>query len=146
MQQAQITRELITRFYHRLWNEWDDTAVDTTLAADFVFRGSLGDQTTGRDGWRRYREKIRSGAPDFYNEITDLVVDDRRAAARLLFRGTHSGPLLGIAPTGRRFRYAGASFFTAAGDRLADAWVLGDLAGLRAQLSEPPAGKDPAPS
>jgi predicted ester cyclase len=137
VQQAEITRELVTRFYHRLWNEWDDAAVEDILAANFVFRGSLGDQTTGRDGWRRYRDKIRSGAPDFSNEITDLVVEGHRAAARLLFRGTHSGPLLGLAPTGRRFGYAGAAFFTAAGDRLAEVWVLGDLTGLRTQLTKP---------
>ena len=57
-----------------------------------------------------------------------------RAAARLLYRGTHSGALLGIPPTGRSFSYAGAAFFAVAGGRLAEAWVLGDLAGPRAQL------------
>ncbi len=136
MARAEIGRDLVTRFYHRLWNEWDDAAVDDTLSADFTFRGSLGDQTRGRDGWRRYRDMIRSGSPDFHNEIVDLVVAGDRAAARLLFSGTHSGVLLGIAPTGRSFSYAGAAFFTVAGDRLAEAWVLGDLASLRARLTE----------
>jgi predicted ester cyclase len=80
------------------------------------------------------RDKIRSGSGDFHNEIVDLVVAGDRAAARLLYRGTHSGPLLGIAPTGRSFSYAGAAYFTVSGGRLAEAWVLGDLAALRAQL------------
>jgi predicted ester cyclase len=116
---AEIGRDLVMRFYHRLWNEWDDAAVEDTLSADFTFRGSLGDQTRGRDGWRRYRDKIRSGSPDFHNEIVDLVVAGDRATARLVFSGTHSGVLLGIEPTGRPFSYAGAAFFTVAGDRLA---------------------------
>jgi steroid delta-isomerase-like uncharacterized protein len=111
-----------------------ETGDQPALAADFRFRGSLGDQTEGRDGWRRYRDKIRSGSPDFHNEIVDLVVTGDRVAARLLYRGTHSGPLLGIPASGRSFSYAGAAFFTVAGDRLAEAWVLGDLAALRAQL------------
>lgn len=135
MQEPQAARDLVARFYHRLWNAWDDDAVEDTLAADFRFRGSLGDQTEGRDGWRRYRDKIRSGSHDFRNEIVDLVVDGDRVAARLRYSGTHSGPLLGIEATGRAFSYAGAAFFTVAGNRLAEAWVLGDLAGLRAQLS-----------
>jgi predicted ester cyclase len=42
--------------------------------------------------------------------------------------------LLGQSPTGRHFTYAGAAFFTASGERLTDAWVLGDLERLRAQL------------
>lgn len=137
MQRPQMAQELVTRFYHRLWNEWDDAAVDDTLCADFLFRGSLGDETKGRGGWRGYRDKVREGSHDFHNEIVDLVVVGNRAAARLRFSGTHSGPLLGIEPTGRSFSYAGAAFFTIAQDRLAEAWVLGDLAALRAQLEEP---------
>jgi steroid delta-isomerase-like uncharacterized protein len=132
--EPQTARDLVARFYDRLWNAWDDAAVDDTLAEDFRFRGSLGDQTEGRDGWRRYRDKIRSGSHDFRNEIVELVVDGDRVAARLRYSGTHSGPLLGIEATGRPFSYAGAAFFTVARGRLASAWVLGDLAGLRAQL------------
>lgn len=131
---------LITAFYERLWNAWDDAAVDDVLAADFTFRGSLGTETSGRDGWRAYRDTIRAGASDFLNTMDDLVVDGDRAAARLTYTGTHDGPLLGIAPTGRRFSYAGAAFFTARDGRLVAAWVLGDLPGLRAQLSDEGAG------
>jgi hypothetical protein len=87
---------LVSEFYERLWNAWDDEVVGPTLAPGFTFRGSLGQRTSGRDGWRAYRDLIR---------------------------------------TGRRFTYAGAAFLTADGGLLTDAWVLGDLAGLRAQLT-----------
>jgi hypothetical protein len=82
-------RDLVLRFYHRLWNQWDDTAVDNTLAPGLTFRGSLGHRTIGRDGWRTYRDQIRCGAPDFHNEVLDLVTEGPRAAARLRFSGTH---------------------------------------------------------
>jgi steroid delta-isomerase-like uncharacterized protein len=127
-------RELIERFYDDLWNRWDDAAVDDVLAEDFAFRGSLGTQTSGRDAWRTYRDLIRAGAADFHNDVQLLVVDGDRAAARLLYTGTHTGELAGMPATGRRFSYAGAAFFRSAGGLLSSAWVLGDLAGLRAQL------------
>jgi len=130
------TADLVAAFYADLWNRWDDAAVDTLLTDDFAFRGSLGDETRGRDGWRRYRDRIRSGSSDFHNEVQDLAVDGVRAAARMLYTGTHDGPLAGIPATGRRFAYAGAAFFTARDGRLATAWVLGDLAGLREQLRQ----------
>ena len=130
-----VTESLVRRFYDRLWNAWDDLAVGETLAPDFVFRGSLGQQTTGRDGWRAYRDQVRRGAPDFSNEIVDLVAFADRAAARLLYAGTHRGLLLGIEATGRSFTYSGAAFFTVADGLLREAWVLGDLDGLRRQLS-----------
>ncbi len=127
--------ELVDSFYRDLWNRWDDTAIDRVLSGDFAFRGSLGQETRGRDGWRRYRELIRAGSSDFHNEVHSLVVDGERAAARLLYTGTHDGPLGGLPPTGRRFSYAGAAFFTGRAGKLTTAWVLGDLAGLRAQLA-----------
>ncbi len=126
--------DLITTFYERAWNAWDDTVVERILAPDFVFRGSLGDEVRGWAGWRAYRDRIRAGVPDFHNEIVDLVIGEGRAAARLRYRGHHRGPLLGITGTGNPIDYAGAAFFTIRDDRLAQAWVLGDLDTLRGQL------------
>ena len=129
-----MIERLVRRFYTELWNRWDDDAVDSVLAPDFAFRGSLGNQTRGREEWRGYRDLIRAGSSDFANEIVELVCLGDRAAARLEYTGTHDGPLAGIEATGRRFAYAGAAFFTARDGLLVSAWVLGDLAGLRAQL------------
>jgi len=125
---------LIERFYGELWNRWDDSAVEDTLSPGFAFRGSLGQQTSGRQGWRRYRDLVRACSA-VHNEIVELVCDGGRAAARLSFTGTHTGPLLGLPATQRRFGYAGAAFFTADERWLTNAWVLGDLDALRRQLS-----------
>jgi predicted ester cyclase len=126
--------DLVERFYRDLWNRWDDSAVGEVLAPSFRFRGSLGQTVEGRDAWRGYRDMIRNGSCDFHNEIVDLVVSEQRAAARMEYTGTHTGPLLDLSPTGRRFTYAGAAFFTASANQLTDAWVLGDVTALRAQL------------
>jgi predicted ester cyclase len=126
---------LIETFYGELWNNWNDGAVEATLSPDFAFRGSLGQETSGRDGWRGYRDLIRAGSADFHNEVVELVSDGPRAAARLRYTGTHTGTLLGLPATQRRFGYAGAAFFTADGQWLTSAWVLGDLDSLRRQLS-----------
>ncbi|WP_160148940.1 ester cyclase [Amycolatopsis alkalitolerans] len=128
------TRELVRRFYADAWNRWDDLVPERILAADFVFRGSLGDEVRGREGWRSYRDRMRAAIPDFHNEIVDVVVDGDRAAARLRYSGHHHGELLGVPGRGRRIKYAGAAFFTAQDGFLTTAWVLGDLDGLRRQL------------
>ena len=130
--------DLIERFYGDLWNRWDDAAVNQILAPNFRFRGSLGHTVEGRDGWRAYRDMIRDGSGDFHNEIVDLVVAEERGAARLQYTGTHTGTLLDLTATGRRFAYAGAAFFTASANQLTDAWVLGDVTALRKQLRQGP--------
>lgn len=125
---------LVTTFYQDLWNRWDDALVEDVLSPGFEFRGSLGEVTTGRQGWRAYRDRVRAGAPDFHNEIVELLVDDDRAAAHLRYSGTHAGTMLGVPASNRHFSYAGAAFFAAADGRLVRAWVLGDLHGLLPQL------------
>ncbi len=129
--------DLVHRFYRDLWNRWDDAAVDAILAPDFQFRGSLGQSVSGRDGWRGYRDMIRAGSDDFHNDIVQIIADGQRAAARIEYSGTHTGPLLRFEATGRRFSYVGVAFFTASPgstSQLSDTWILGDIAGLTQQL------------
>lgn len=61
-QQSTSTRDLVIRFDRRLWNAWDDAAVENILAPDLTFRGSLGETTVGRGGWRGYQDHIRSNS------------------------------------------------------------------------------------
>lgn len=138
------TEALVRRFYQQLWNQWDDGAVAATLSEDFTFRGSLGDETFGRPGWRSYRDQVRAGSADFHNEIVELVCQPERAAARVRCSGHHTGPLLGWPPAAppRPFSYDVAAFFRVSDGLLTDAWVLGDLDHLRRQLASP--GEDGA--
>jgi steroid delta-isomerase-like uncharacterized protein len=128
---------LVRRFYADVWNRWDDDALLDVLAADFRFRGSLGDEARGPEGFRAYRDRLRAASSDFHNEVVALVAggDGLSAAVHLRCTGTHRGTLLGIPPTQRRFAYDAAAFFTVRDGRLHSAWVLGDLDGLRRQLS-----------
>lgn len=130
-----MIERLVTDFYRLAWNRWDDGVVESLLAPDFAFRGSLGTEVRGRDGWRGYRDVIRAAVPDFHNEVVELVAAGDRAAARLRYTGHHRGTLLGVAGHGAPIEYAGAAFFTATGGLLATAWVLGDLDTLRRQLA-----------
>lgn len=126
---------MVRTFYQQAWNLWDDTVVDGLLSPDFGFRGSLGDEVRGRDGWRGYREKIRQAVPDFHNEIVDLVTAPGRAAVRLRYTGHHQGVMLGQQGRGQPIDYSGAAFFTCSKHHLDTAWVLGDLDSLRRQIA-----------
>jgi len=125
---------LIERFYGNVWNRWDDEEVDAVLAADVVFRGSLGDEVGGRDGFRAYRDKVRAAFPDFHNEVLAVLVDGDHAAVRLRCTGRHDGELFGVPATGRQVVYHAAAFLTIDDRQIRGAWVLGDLDALRRQL------------
>jgi steroid delta-isomerase-like uncharacterized protein len=127
-------RLLICRFYDELWNHFDKTIFTDILADDLRFRGSLGQEKRGLAEFAEYIDFIRRIFPDFLNEIEEIIAEGDKAFTRLTYRGTHSGELFGIAPTGRKIRYSGAAVFTFRSDRIAEVWVLGDIYGLIAQL------------
>ena len=104
------------------------------LTADFVFRGSLGAEAHGRDGFRAYRDTVRAAFPDFRNEIREVLADGDRAAVRLRCSGRHRGELFGIAPTGVHITYDAAAFLRSRRTQLCATWVLGDLEHLKKQL------------
>ena len=130
-------RALVRRFYGEVWNGWDEAAARTILTPNFEFRGSLARSTHGIEAFLQYVGLVREAFPDFHNEILELVADEAEPslAARLVYRGTHRGPLLGRPASGHRIEYAGAAFLRCAGGRLASVWVLGDLQGLLEQIA-----------
>ena len=98
------------------------------------FRGSIGLQVNGHDGFAGYMQTIRDAFPDFHNRIDEIIVTDDRAAARLTYTGTHDGPLFDHAATGAPIEYAGVAMFTMAGGKITKVWVLGDRLALLQQI------------
>lgn len=127
-------RRLVTRFYEEVWNRADPAPIPELFHPDCVFRGSLGAERHGHEGLAAYLREVTGALSGYRCEIEALVVEDERAFARMRFSGRHTGEFLGFAPTGRELSWAGAALFACDGGRIRSLWVLGDLAGLRAQL------------
>jgi steroid delta-isomerase-like uncharacterized protein len=132
------SRELIRRFYEELWNRFDKRNISELLAEDVRFRGSLGQEKAGHSGFAEYMDMIQAAFPDFTNEVVEVISEGDRAFARLTYRGTHRGEVLGIPPTNRRVEYAGAAVFRFRQGKIAEVWVLGDVHGLLQQLQRAP--------
>jgi predicted ester cyclase len=114
---------------------------DEIISPEIAFRGSLGVRVNGLNAFKRYVQLVRDAFPDFHNTIEEMIVEGDRVAARLTYRGTHRGPLFGIAPAGRAVQYSGVALFRIRAGKIVDGWVLGDTLGLMRQLGAVP---DPA--
>ncbi len=125
---------LVARFYDEMWNRFDKSVLTGIVSPDIRFRGSLGQTRIGIGELGEYVDFIEAFAPDFHNTVVDTISDDRRTFARLSYTGTHRGEVFGIAPTGRRFEYAGAAIFDFDDGLIREVWVLGDIYGLIRQL------------
>lgn len=129
-----VARTLVERFYHEVWNEADELVAREILATDFRFRGSLGPEKRGVDGFIDYMRSIHRALADYQCIIVDLVVDDCRVAARMTFKGRHQETFFGVEATGRQIAWAGAAFFRIEDEHIAELWVLGDIDAVKAQL------------
>jgi len=139
------TGQVITRFYEELWNQWRFDLIPDLICDDVNFRGSIGIQLRGRNAFAEYMRTIQLAFPDFQNRIDDLIIDQHRAAARLMYSGTHTGPLFGVEGTGHRIEYAGFAMFELRDGKVASAWVLGDTRLLWEQIGHPPPALPPNP-
>lgn len=131
---AATATELVERFYRVVWDEADEVEARKILDSSFHFRGSLGPESRGVEGFLDYLRAIHGCLEGFACHIEELLAAEDRVAARMIFSGRHRGALFGIEPTGREIRWAGAAFFRTANGKITDLWVLGDIDGVRWQL------------
>jgi steroid delta-isomerase-like uncharacterized protein len=89
----------------------------------------------GEAAVREYFRETRSAFPDQRNELIALRHADDAVVAEFWLLGTHKGPLLGIAPTGREFRCRMTALFLFDGPGLVCERVYFDAATILRQLT-----------
>lgn len=132
---SQLT-SLVELFYQQLWNQKNFEIAGRILADQVEFKGSLGSTLVGRDKVCEYIESVTTALDNYTCEIQQLVVEDNKAAAKVLFNGIHVGYFMGYKPTGKEVEWIGAAFFESKDGKLTNIWVLGDLEGLRSKLDQ----------
>jgi predicted ester cyclase len=128
-------KTLVERFYFEVWNRADEKVAREILHPGFRFRASLGPERMGPGGFIDYMRSIHAALADYTCVIDDLIVADKRAAARMTFKGLHRGRFFDVEPTGREIRWAGGAFFTTDEIQIVDLWVLGDVDSVKQQLN-----------
>jgi len=126
--------QLVHRFYREIWDHADEAVAREILSPDLVFRGSLGPEKRGPEGFIDYLRAVHGALGHFESIVEDLLVSGSRVAARLTFRGVHRDVLFGIAPTGRLLEWQAAAFFDTDGREITSLWLLGDVDGVKRQL------------
>jgi predicted ester cyclase len=72
--------------------------------------------------------------PDLQMKVEDRIIGGDKVVARVAFTATHTQPLQGIAPSGRRFTLRTIDIWRVENGRFAEHWDIVDVAGLQRQL------------
>jgi len=127
------------RLVEEVWNKGNLPVADELLAATYVDHDpSTPDVGRGPESEKRKATLYRTAFPDFRLTIEDLIAAEETVTARWSCRGTHTGDLRGIAPTGKQFNISGISIARFASGKMVEGWVNWDALGLMQQLGVVP--------
>jgi predicted ester cyclase len=115
-------KAVVRRFAREIWNEKRLERADEIMADDYIDHGAIPGQSPGLEGFKRKGGMWVAAVPDLRVHTEDLFAEEDRVAVRWTAQGAHQGELLGIQPTGKRFRFPGLSIFRVAGGKVAEQW------------------------
>lgn len=128
---------LVRRFWQQVFGQHDLRAGRELVTAGFRWRGSLGIESTGVEDFLAYAAAALTALPDLTVTLDETAVAGSQVWARLSFRATHQGDLLGVPPTGRQVAYVGQAVHDVQDGVLSRVWVVADTLSLHRQLTGP---------
>ena len=126
-------KEVVRQIVDRIFVHQEDAAIDELVSEDFVPH-TFGPMPKGRDGLREGMQRAGAGVSDAEFTIHDLIAERDRVAARLTTSARHTGPFMGIEPTGNRYSIDEIHIFRIREGQLVEHWHAFDTASLMAQL------------
>jgi steroid delta-isomerase-like uncharacterized protein len=127
-------REEVVREHMASENRQDFDATIGTLAHPHYEICPTGEVFDGEEEVRGYWAETRTAFPDQRNEIIALHSGDDAVVAEFWLRGTHTGPLRRLPPTGREYECRMTAVFEFEGDRISCERVYFDLGTILRQL------------
>jgi steroid delta-isomerase-like uncharacterized protein len=106
---AEQLAALARRWIEVGWQRGDTEATRALYAPGFVDLGAPDGRAATAEGNIAGIAELYVAFPDFYATVEDLIVDAPagKVAVRWSATGTHRGPFMGVAPTGRRITFRG---------------------------------------
>ena len=125
-----VARRVVKEFS----NEKNLGAVDELFAEDFVNHSPGPGYTSDREGLKQYVAIFHSAFPDMITTIDDLITEEDKVVIRMTGRGTHTGDLMGIPPTGKQVSVTSISIISVVNGKVAERWNITDVLSLLQQL------------
>ena len=131
-------KALIRRAYEEGFNQKNLAVFDEMDAPDFIVHNA---STTmeGLEAFKQFLSMYLNAFPDARFTVEDMIAEGDKVVARHTFRGTQTGELMGIPPTGKQVTTTGVTITRFANGMGVELWGNSDDLGLLQQLGVVPA-------
>jgi predicted ester cyclase len=120
---AEENKQLVRRLIDRVWNQHDAAAIGDHFGPGL------------QQEIAEHHRQLLAGFPDLQVTVEDdLIAEADRVVARLLLRGTHSGPFAGRPATGEVVAWGSIRIYRVRDGRVVETWAMQDRLGLLQQL------------
>ncbi|MEA2513792.1 MAG: hypothetical protein QOF33_2878 [Thermomicrobiales bacterium] len=126
-------RLAVQRFFEEAFNAGNIRILPELIAPEHISHLPTGDHY-GPEGVRIDIAGFRAAFPDLKLVLDDVIETSETVVYRFTARGTHDGPFMGVAPTGRRVRVDGIGIDRFCDGKMVERWVQYDRVGLLQQL------------
>jgi steroid delta-isomerase-like uncharacterized protein len=127
-------KSLVQQLFSDVVNRGRLELLDQLIAPDIRFHTPVPGLPQSRDGFRSFLRLYLEAFPDQLTTVDQLLVDGRYVVVRHTHKVRHTGPFLGMPPTGREATVAGVEIFRIQDDRIAEFWHYDDIFSLVTQL------------
>jgi predicted ester cyclase len=134
-------KEFIRRFYAVIEKEFEQakSGKDEWHSPEFIYHGPRG--TLNYKDYMQLMDKVAASFPDFKFTVDDIIAEGDKVVARFSVSGTHKGPFMGVAPTGRKVKWDGINIYRVSGGKIVESWAINDNLGVMQQIGAIPAPK-----
>jgi steroid delta-isomerase-like uncharacterized protein len=106
---------------------------------DIVFHAAGIGEIQGMSEFLSAVEPFHVAFPDAKATLEETIRQDDRIVGRYTTRATHTGPFMGIPPTGNRVEWAGTDIYRIEDGKIVEEWFCEDLLTLVRQIGGLPA-------
>jgi predicted ester cyclase len=135
MTSAEANKAVVRRFNIEVIQQGREATFKELMAADFVNHSAPPGTPAGSEGmWHTFQTLLRPALSNLTVEIHDQVAEGDKVTTRKTITGVHTGPLLGIAPTGRPVSIAVIDIVRVSNGRYVEHWGINTLPSVLADL------------
>ena len=135
---AEGSKTVVQRFRNAL-NAGDLDGAFAVLAPNAVVHMQSAPEPLTTEGFKQLGQVMLRAFTGGGATVEDMFVAGDTVVSRLTFRGTHTGDLMGMPPTGKSVTVAETVIDRVANGKIVESWRLFDQMGMMQQLGELPA-------
>lgn len=131
-------KAVVQRFNHEVIEQGNAASFRELLDEHFVNHSAPTGADNGPGGmWNTFQNVLRPAFPDLKVTIQAQVAEGDLVTTRKTITGTQTGPLLGLAPTGRRVAIDVIDIVRVRQGRYVEHWGVNTLPTVMQQLAKP---------